>query len=126
MSEEEAVASTPGVVAHRLISLALVGDEGEREFLVGVERLFLSHLRRRLGNRCPRSRLIGRTSCRGVVVLSFGGLGGCYQGGEGSEGKQGHHYQHQLRLGEGPPGRPRPCKHLRAGGRASYDACNNR
>ena len=55
MGEEEAVASTLGVVAHRLIGLALVGDKGERELPVGVEGLFLAHLRRRprLGNRRP-------------------------------------------------------------------------
>jgi hypothetical protein len=124
MGEEEAIASTLGIVAHRLVGLAFVGDERERELPVGVEGIFLAHLRRRrLGNRRPRSRLIVRTSRRGVVTLSVGGLGDWDQGGEGSEdGNQDHHYQRQLRLEEDPPGRPRPGKHFRAGGRASYDS----
>src|SRR5688500_13160061 len=129
MGEVEAIASTLGIVAHRLVGLAFVGDEREWELPVGVEGIFLAHLRRRrLGNRRPRSRLIVRTSRRGVVTLSAGGLGGCYQGGEGSEeDKQGHHYQRPLLPRKGPPGRPRPSKHLRTGGgSASYAARINK
>src|SRR5215217_3803934 len=121
--EEEAVASTLGVVAHRLVGLAFVGDEGERELPVGVEGLFLAHLRR-------PPRLILRTSRRGVVVGVWG-FGGCDQGGEGSEeGKQGHrnhHHQSLLPRRGLPPNGPRPPKHLRAGGgSASYDARNKK
>src|ERR687897_2089205 len=121
--EEEAVASTLGVVAHRLVGLAFVGHEGERELPVGVEGLFLAHLRSR------RPRLILRTSRRGVVVGVWG-FGGCDQGGEGSEeGKQGHRNHHQSLLPQrgSPPSGPRPPKHLRAGGgSASYDARNKK
>jgi hypothetical protein len=126
MGEEEAVASTLGVVAHRLVGLALVGDEGEREFLVGVERLLLAHLRRRWLEKRPR--LIVRTSHRGVVEIGVGGLGGGDQGGEGSEeGKQGHRrHQHPLLPGKGlPTSGPRPCKDLCASSSASYDTRNN-
>src|SRR5829696_223756 len=58
------VACTLGVVAHRLIGLALVGDEGKRELLVGVEGFSLAHLRR-----CPR--LIVPTARR-VEVIGVG------------------------------------------------------
>jgi hypothetical protein len=58
MGKEEAVAGALGIVGHRFLCLALVGDKGERELPVGVEGLFLAHaLRRRLrlgGDRRPR------------------------------------------------------------------------
>src|SRR5688572_1944469 len=86
--EEETVASTLGVIAHRLIGLALVGDKGERELPIGVEGLFLAHLRRRcwLGNWRRRSRLRVRICCRRVLRLRS--FGDCDQGDEGEKGRQ--------------------------------------
>src|SRR5215208_3253077 len=121
--EVEAVASTPGVVAHRLVgALALVGDKGERKLLVGVEGLSLAHLRRRrLGNWCLSPRLIVRT-CHRVVVLGARGLGGWDQHGEGKQGQRYH--QRPLGAGEDPRGGSRPCTHLCA--RGLCYPCNSR
>lgn len=65
------------------------------------------------GTRRARHRLTGCTLRRRVVVVRVRGFGSGDHGSEGGESKQGYrHHQRPFGPGEGPPGGPRPRKHL--------------